>query len=203
MKTSDLMAAGPPEPVRHDDPNSLNLRELRIALTPAIGLVPVVAAVGEEPDLRRLRRMTRDNSVLYFEDSYKSIAADLPALIRAANDAVAYYDSGEEHAQALVARSQALQVAGRYLTQIRQYDLAHGAIREAIADAKAAGDQLVAASSVGAMCFVLIRTDRFDEAEEACTPRRDRSRVVPTPGVRRRHLRGDHQEASNPHDGDA
>ncbi|MEN8652888.1 helix-turn-helix domain-containing protein [Streptomyces sp. 21So2-11] len=166
VKTSDLMAAGTPEPIKHDDPNSLNLRELRIALTPAISLAPVTAPLGQEPDLRRLRRMTRDNSVLYFEDSYKSIAADLPALIRAASDAVAYYDSGEERAEALVARSQALQLAGRYLTQIRRYDLAHGAVREAIADARAAGDQLVAASGVGGMCWMLMRTERFDEAED-------------------------------------
>ncbi|MEW2496809.1 helix-turn-helix domain-containing protein [Streptomyces nodosus] len=173
VKTSDLMAAGTPEPVKHDDPNSLNLRELRIALTPVISLAPVAAPVGEEPDLRRLRRMTRDNNVLYFEDSYKSIAADLPALIRAANEAVAYYGSGEEQAQALVARSQALQLAGKYLTQIRQYDLAHGAIREAIADAKAAGDHLVAASAVGGMCWMLMRTDRFDEAEDVAVATMD------------------------------
>ncbi|MCZ4125309.1 helix-turn-helix domain-containing protein [Streptomyces sp. H39-S7] len=173
IKTSELMAAGPPEPVKHDDPNSLNLRELRIALTPAIGLGSAVTPVGAEPDLRRLQRMTRDNAVLYFGDSYRSIAADLPALVRGANDAVAYYDSGEERAHALVARSQALQLAGRYLTQIRQYDLAHGVVREAIADAKAAGDQLVAASGVGGMCWMLMRTERFDEAEDVAVATMD------------------------------
>ncbi|MEU3183064.1 helix-turn-helix domain-containing protein [Streptomyces sp. NPDC006923] len=173
ITTSALMAAGPPEPVKHDDPNSLSLRELRIALTPAIGLKPAGSRVGEEPDLRRLRRMTHDNSVLYFGDSYRSVAADLPALIHAANDAVAYYDSGEQRAGALVARSQALQLAGRYLTQIRQYDLAHGAIREAIADAKTAGDQLVAASGVGGMCWMLMRTERFDEAEDVAVATMD------------------------------
>lgn len=166
VKTSELMAAGPPEPVKLDDPNSQNLRELRIALTPAPSLGIASAPVGDEPDLRRLTRMTYDNSVLYFGDTYDSIAADLPTLIRAANDAVAFYDSGEERATALVARSRALNLVGRYLTQIRQFDLAHVAARGAIEDAKAAGDNLVAASGVGGMCWLLVRTERFDEAED-------------------------------------
>ncbi|MEU6480584.1 helix-turn-helix domain-containing protein [Streptomyces sp. NPDC047017] len=166
VQTSDLMAAGPPEPVRHDDPNSQNLRELRIALTPVLSLGPAGAPAGEEPDLRRLRRMTYDNSVLYFNDTYQSVAADLPTLIRAANDAVAYYDSGDQRANALVERSRALNLAGRYLTQIRQFDLAHAAARGAIEDAKAAGNNLVAASAVGGMCWLLVRTERFDEAED-------------------------------------
>jgi transcriptional regulator with XRE-family HTH domain len=173
VKTSDLMAAGAPEPVSHRDPNSLNLRELRIALTPAISLASTVAPVGQEPDLRRLRRMTHDNSVLYFEDSYKSVAADLPVLIRGANDAVAYYDSGEDHTKALVARSQALNLVSRYLTQIRQYDLAHAAARGAIEDAKAAGNSLVAGSGVGGMCWLLVRTERFDEAEDVAVATMD------------------------------
>jgi transcriptional regulator with XRE-family HTH domain len=166
LKTSALMVAGPPQPVSHDDPNSLNLRELRIALTPAIGLAPAAAPAGQEPDLRRLRRMTHDLAVLYYWGSYKSVAADLPALIRAANDAVAYYDSGEDHEAALVSRSQALNLVGRYLTQIRQYDLAHTAARGAIEDAKAAANPLVAGSGVGGMCWLLVRTERFDEAED-------------------------------------
>lgn len=166
LRTSDLMAAGSPEPIRHDDPNSMNLRELRIALTPAVGLAPTSAPVGQEPNLRRLGRMTLDNSVLYFQDEYGSVVANLPPLIRAANDAVAYYDSGEERADALVARSRVLSLAGRYLTQIRQYDLAHTSARAAIEDARTAGNQLVAASGVGGMCWLLMRTERFDEAED-------------------------------------
>jgi hypothetical protein len=110
--------------------------------------------------------MTHDSAVLYYGDSYASVAADLPALIRAANDAVAHYGSGDERLKALVIRSQALRLASQYLTQIRQYDLAYGAAREAIADAEAAGDQLAAASGVGGMCWTLIRTERFDEAED-------------------------------------
>ncbi|MEV7233437.1 helix-turn-helix domain-containing protein [Streptomyces sp. NPDC051020] len=166
VKTSNLMAAGAPKPVPHDNLNTLNLRGLRIALTPAVSLAPPEAPTGDAPDIRRLRRMTHDSALLYYGDSYQSIAADLPALIRAANDAVAYYDHGSERLDALRARSEALQLAGRYLTQIRQYDLAHGAIKGAISDARLAGNELTAASGVGGMCFVLIRTERFDEAED-------------------------------------
>ncbi|MEV0776328.1 helix-turn-helix transcriptional regulator [Streptomyces sp. NPDC050428] len=166
VDTSVLMAAGPPEPVSHDDTNRLNLRDLRIALTPAISLVSPAAPSGDEPSIAHLRRMTRDNSMLYFGGSYQSIAADLPGLVRAANSAVSYWDSGDEQSAALVARSEALQLAGRYLTQIRQYDLAHGAIRQAITDAQAAGNTLTAASGVGGMCWLLMRTGRFNEAED-------------------------------------
>ncbi|MEU0120595.1 helix-turn-helix transcriptional regulator [Streptomyces albidoflavus] len=166
VKTSDLMAAGAPEPVKLDDPNGQNLRELRIALSPAVSLADTVAPTGDEPDLRNLQRMTLDSAVLYYGDRYASVAADLPNLIRAANDAVTYYGSGDEHSEALVIRSQALRLASQYLTQIRQYDLAYGAAREAIADARAAGNQLAAASGVGGMCWTLIRTERFDEAED-------------------------------------
>lgn len=166
VETSALMkSAGAPEPVLHDA-NSLNLRELRIALTPAIDLVSPTAPPSEEPNLKRLVRMTRDNCLLYFEDSYQSVGTVLPELVRAANSAVKYYDSGPEQSATLVARSQALQLAGRYLTQIRQFDLAHSAIRQAILDAQAAGNKLTAASGVGGMCWLLMRTGRFNEAED-------------------------------------
>ena len=160
-KTSDLIAAGTPEPVREDTATKLNLRELRIALTPAMALLSTGAQSGIEPDLRRLRRMAHDTATLYFGDSYTSIAADLPGLIRGVTDAVAYYDDGAERAEALTIRSEALQIAGRYLTQIRQYDLAHAAIREALADAQAAESDLTAASCVGGMCWMLMRTNRW------------------------------------------
>ncbi|WP_329462033.1 hypothetical protein [Streptomyces sp. NBC_01431] len=58
--------------------------------------------------------------MLYFSDSYKSVAAQLPGLLRDAAQAVAYYDSGDEHRQALLARAEALRLASTYLTQVRQ-----------------------------------------------------------------------------------
>ncbi|MFG2561352.1 transcriptional regulator [Streptomyces sp. NPDC048496] len=103
--------------------------------------------------------------MLYFSDSYKSVAAQLPGLLRDAAQAVAYYDSGDEYRQALLARAEALRLAGTYLTQVRQYDIAYAAVRGAIMDARQAGDMLAAGSGVGCMCWLLVRQGRLDEAE--------------------------------------
>lgn len=107
VTTAALMASDAPEPVgQTEEPNRVNLIQLRAALTPAVGLVDQDAeAVGEEPNLRTFRRTLQDARVLYFSDSYKSVAAQLPVLLRDAARAVAYYDSGDEHRQALLARA--------------------------------------------------------------------------------------------------
>ena len=161
------MASDAPEPVgRAEEPNRLNLLRLRAALTPAVGLVDGDAqAVVEEPSLRGFSRMVRDARVLYFSDSYRSVAGQLPDLLRDAEKAVAYYDSGEDRRQALLARAETLRLAGTYLTQVRQYDIAYTALRGAIADARQAGDVLAAGSGVGGMCWLLVRQGRLEEAE--------------------------------------
>ncbi|MDF9813077.1 hypothetical protein [Streptomyces sp. SPB162] len=159
MWWSCLGTSDAPEPAgRAEEPNRLNLIQLRAALTPAVGLVDQDAqAVGEEPNLRAYARTVRDARVLYFSDSYKSVAAQLPGLLRDAARAVAHYDSGEEHRQALLARAEALRLAGTYLTQVRQYDIAYAALRGAITDAREGGDLLAAGSGVGCMCWLLVR----------------------------------------------
>ncbi|MFE4828264.1 helix-turn-helix domain-containing protein [Streptomyces sp. NPDC056672] len=62
VRTSALMASGVPEPVAHGNSNGMHLRDLRIALTPAVGLGSVSAPAGDEPDVSRLRRMTTPSS---------------------------------------------------------------------------------------------------------------------------------------------
>ncbi|MFD9265383.1 hypothetical protein ACFWB1_26580 [Streptomyces goshikiensis] len=47
-------------------------------------------AVGDEPNLRAFSRTVADARVLYFSDSYKSVASQLPDLLRDAARAVAY-----------------------------------------------------------------------------------------------------------------
>lgn len=167
VTTAELMASDAPEPIgRAEEPNRLNLIQLRAVLTPAVGLVDQDAEVaGEEPNLRTFSRAVRDARELYFSDSYKSVAARLPSLLRDASLAVAYYDRGDEHRQALLARAEALRLAGTYLTQVRQYDIAYAALSSAIADAKRSGDMLAAGSGVGGMCWLLVRQGRLDEAE--------------------------------------
>ncbi|MEV8532136.1 helix-turn-helix domain-containing protein [Streptomyces sp. NPDC051211] len=167
VTTGALMASDAPEPVgRAEEPNRVNLIQLRAVLTPAVGLVDQDAeVVGEEPNLRAFRRTVGDARVLYFSDSYKSVASQLPDLLRDAAKAVAYYDTGDEHQQALLARAEALRLAGTYLTQVRQYDIAYTALAGAITDARRAGDMLAAGSGVGGMCWLLVRQGRLDEAE--------------------------------------
>ncbi|MFJ1841404.1 helix-turn-helix domain-containing protein [Streptomyces sp. NPDC088146] len=168
VTTAALMASDAPEPVgRSEEPNRVNLIQLRAALTPAVGLTdPDAEVLGEEPNLRIFRRTLQDARVLYFSDSYASVAAQLPGLLRDAAQAVAYYDTGYEHRQALLARAEALRLAGTYLTQVRQYDIAYTALRGAISDARQAGDLLTAGSGVGGMCWLLVRQGRLDEAEK-------------------------------------
>ncbi|MFJ2129685.1 helix-turn-helix domain-containing protein [Streptomyces sp. NPDC087845] len=171
VTTAALMASDAPEPVgRSEEPNRVNLIQLRAALTPAVGLTdPDAEVLGEEPNLRIFRRTLQDARVLYFSDSYASVAAQLPGLLRDAAQAVAYYDTGDEHRQALLARAEALRLAGTYLTQVRQYDIAYTALRGAITDARQAGDLLTAGSGVGGMCWLLVRQGRLDEAEKIAT----------------------------------
>ncbi|MFF2403136.1 helix-turn-helix domain-containing protein [Streptomyces goshikiensis] len=170
VTTGALMASDAPEPVgRAEEPNRVNLIQLRAVLTPAVGLVDQDAEVvgeGEEPNLRAFSRTVADARVLYFSDSYKSVAAQLPDLLRDATKAVAYYSSGDEHQQALLARAEALRLAGTYPTQVRQYDIAYTALAGAITDARQAGDMLAAGSGVDGMCWLLVRQGRLDEAEK-------------------------------------
>ncbi|QMU74872.1 helix-turn-helix transcriptional regulator [Streptacidiphilus sp. PB12-B1b] len=169
VTTSALMVPDAPEPVGlAEEPNRVNLLRLRAALTPAVGLVdpdPDTAAVGDEPNVPAIGRSVRDTWSLYFCDRYKSVAGQLPDLLIEADRAVAYYTSGEEQQQALLARAEALRLAGNYLTQVRQYDIAYTALRGAITDARQAGDVLAAGSGVGGMCWLLLRQGRLEEAE--------------------------------------
>ncbi|WP_247615574.1 hypothetical protein [Streptomyces tagetis] len=140
VTTATLLAPDAPQPVgRSEDASRVNLIELRAALTPPVGLAETGGEAGEEePNVRRFRRAVHDGAVLHHSDSYKSVASQLPGLLRDANSAVAYCDNGEEHRQVLLARAEALQLAGQYLTQARQYDLGYTALAGAITDARRA-----------------------------------------------------------------
>ncbi|MEW2120311.1 helix-turn-helix domain-containing protein [Streptomyces sp. NPDC005474] len=168
VKTSQLLAEDPPERERCNRPERLNLRDLRIALTPPIALSAPTGSrelPRDEPDMYRLRREARDAALLYPAGRYESLAATLPGLVRAADAAVAYFTDGEERRQALLARAEVLGLVGRYLNQVRQFDMAHTVVRGAIADAQEADDVVAVAARVRGLCFVLLRTGRFDEAE--------------------------------------
>lgn len=176
VKTSQLMAEDPAGREGRHRPGRLNLRDLRMALTPPVRLSARTGPTdpaGDEPSLGRLERTTRDAALLYPAGRYESLAATLPELVRDADAAVAYYGEGDKRRRALLARQEVLGLAGRYLTQVRQFDLAHMAIRGAITDACEAGDSLTVANRVRGLCFVLIRTGRFDEAESVAVDAMD------------------------------
>ncbi|GGX77541.1 helix-turn-helix domain-containing protein [Streptomyces hiroshimensis] len=166
VKTSQLMASDTPAPVREEDPTKVGLVELRNSLTPAIGLAaPVTETPEQEPDLEALLDLVRRGSAAYDSDRFGSVATTLPQIISDANSAVSYYDHGGEHEKALSARAEAYLLGGRYLTQVRQYDLAYHALSGSIRDAQEVNDTNTAAYAIVIMSWLLLRQGRFDDAE--------------------------------------
>jgi hypothetical protein len=166
VETSVLMASAPPEPKEVNDGHILRVRELRKALMPPVGFDDFEDAPDEEPNLAALRDVTRLITRAYSEDDYGNIAARLPELIRDANSAVAYFDNGREREEALAIRIEALRIAGRYLTQVREDDVAYQALARLIGDSKALGSDLDAAAGISSMCWLLLRQARFQESVE-------------------------------------
>ncbi|MEU4208958.1 helix-turn-helix transcriptional regulator [Streptomyces sp. NPDC026206] len=166
VTTSALFATEAPQPVVGDEANRRYLVELRKALMPPIGLgCAPLTDLGEAVDLSALRRDIADIHALYHADRFGSVARKLPGLLRAAEATVSTVE-GEQHQQAMVVRAHALLMAGKYLTQVRQYDMAYFALAESIRLARESGERLMATTGVVGLCWLLLRQDRFDECEQ-------------------------------------
>jgi len=168
VKTSALFEPGPPHATTRDDADKVDLMPLRQAITPpmgASGRLLLSDAVDPEPDLKNLRATAKALATSYYGDDYGRISQFLPALVTSARQAVDHYDNGPHHTEALKLRSDVLQTAGRYLTQVRAYDLAHTALRDALLDAAAADDRERASAAVYLQGWLLMRQGRLDEAE--------------------------------------
>ncbi|RDG34541.1 helix-turn-helix domain-containing protein [Streptomyces corynorhini] len=169
VRTSALFeSSGPHSSTRRDDDN-IDLMPLRQAIAPPVtfsGRLATVDTIATEPVLTRLRSIANEVGVAYHRDNYGRVAALLPSLVHAAHDAVDYYDNGPECTEALRIRSDVLQMAGRYLTQVRAYDLAHVALRDAIEDAARISDMGGVAAAVYQQGWLLMRQGRLDEAEQ-------------------------------------
>lgn len=164
VSTSSLFATEAPKPVVGDEANRRYLAELRKALMPPVGLSATLSDPGNAGDLSVLRRNIEDGHALYQADRYDSVAKMLPSLLRSSEASVATLE-GEERQRAMVVRSKALLLVGKYLTQVRQYDMAYHALSEGIRLAREAGQTLTTATGVNGMCWLLLRQDRFDESE--------------------------------------
>lgn len=168
VKTSALFEPGAPHATTRGDADKVDLMPLRQAITPPMtvgGRLLSGDTVEPEPDLKNLRATAKALATSYYGDDYSHASQFLPALIDSARRAAAFYDGGPEHTEALKLRSDVLMLVGRYLTQVRAYDLAHTAIRDALTDATAAGDRGRAAAAVYLQGWLLTRQGRLDEAE--------------------------------------
>ncbi|UCM87794.1 helix-turn-helix domain-containing protein [Streptomyces marincola] len=166
VRTSRLFDAGPPAPAR-DEGRDLSLMPLRQAIAPAVTAGgPLGAdAVETAPDLAAIDRTAGTIARAYYADTYATVAELLPPLIRSAHIAVRHYDHGPLHERALRLRGRVLQMAGRYLVQVRAYDLAHIALADAVRDCAGVRDRGGVAAAVYQQGWLLLRQGRFDEAE--------------------------------------
>ncbi|MFD8914832.1 helix-turn-helix domain-containing protein [Streptomyces sp. NPDC059575] len=163
--TSSLFASEAPAPVHEAEGDGPKLTELRRALMPPIGLTTAMPEPTDIRDLHSIQSDIDDSHSLYQVDRYDSVARRLPGILRASETAVALSE-GEAREQAVATRAGAFLLAGKYLTQVRRYDMAYHALSRAIVDARNVGETQLAATGVVGMGWLLLRQDRFDEAEQ-------------------------------------
>ncbi|MCX4668980.1 helix-turn-helix domain-containing protein [Streptomyces sp. NBC_01381] len=167
--TSSLFATESPDPVHASAGDGPKLTELRRALMPPIGLAEVLTEPEQAAGLPSIQRDIDDSHSLYHADRYDSVAKKLPGILRAAEAAVILSEEGEAHQRAIITRASAFLLAGKYLTQVRRYDMAYHALSQGIRDARETGQVQIAATGVVGMGWLLLRQDRFDEAERLAT----------------------------------
>jgi transcriptional regulator with XRE-family HTH domain len=166
VRTSALLESAGPHRNRRADTDNIDLMPLRQAIAPPISITGRLTTDADvEPDLPRLAATVRSLAAAYHGDDYATVAELLPALVHAAHVTVDHLNHTPAHADALRLRSDVLQMAGRYLTQVRAYDLAHTALRDSIHDAVAIGDTDAVAAAVYQQGWLLMRQGRLDEAE--------------------------------------
>ncbi|MGX2995459.1 helix-turn-helix domain-containing protein [Streptomyces sp. JNUCC 64] len=162
IPTSALFVADAPVPVRGDEATRRGLVPLRMALMPPVGLDGTYPGQPPHPWADDLRRRIIDTHALYRADRFASVAAALPGLLEESESARLAATGGELRA-ATVTRALALLVAGKYLTQVRQYDMAYHALAEGIRLARDVEARRVAGTGIVGLGWLLLRQDRFAE----------------------------------------
>ena len=156
-------------PTPGDEYQDPSLAAIRAAINPPIDIFgePMFEVGVDEPDLRMLGRAINSVGLAYYADRYDDVAQLVPSVVQSAHLHVRELDGCErERAQRL--RADVLGVAGRYLIQVRQHDLALMALRDSLKDAIAVGDQSLAAAAISSQAWSLMRQARFGEVEALC-----------------------------------
>ncbi|MFI6886730.1 multiprotein-bridging factor 1 family protein [Streptosporangium canum] len=168
--TVTFVQPGPPEPVL-DGPNEMVLAPIRAAVAPAMDLrgQPMYGtADADELSLRRLEDAVSALGAIYHSNRYDDLATLLPPLILSAQHHVTHLDGDPSQPAALRLRSDASNLAARYLIQVRAHDLALIAIQSAQRDALAIGDMQLAGAAISVQAWAMMRQGRFREVMELC-----------------------------------
>ncbi|MEV1289441.1 helix-turn-helix transcriptional regulator [Micromonospora sp. NPDC049679] len=166
VRTSTLFGTSAPAGRQAED-EDIPLLALRRLLAPARGLggVPIGELEPEPPRRGDVNEAIWAVDRAYHGDDYPTALNALPSLL--ADACVAFAEApADARPEAARQLSQAYQLAGTLLIQLRRFDLAHRALDRALDAADTAGDRLVGAASVVSLCWLLLRQGRFDEAEQ-------------------------------------
>ncbi|MEV4271915.1 helix-turn-helix domain-containing protein [Micromonospora aurantiaca (nom. illeg.)] len=149
------------------DHRPLSLAGIRRAVAPVCGIdgTLLTAPAGDPPTLDALTARLRTVDRTYQRNDYATALAELPPLLADAQAAVdVAADRDRPAAYALLARTRHL--AGNLLIQLRAGDLAQTALSGALDAARVSGDQVVAATVIQGMTWLLMRQGRLAEAAE-------------------------------------
>lgn len=172
VRTVWFMTSETPTP-RADDQRDPVLADIRSAVNPPAGMRGRLFPDDDvPPNLELLGRAVESVAAHYQADRYDDVARLSPALVRSAHAHVDLLD-GDDRAEAIRLRSDSLQLTARYLIQIREHDLSLIALRDALTDALAVGDQALAAACIGEQGWALLRQGRFDDVERLCADTAD------------------------------
>ncbi|MFI7096374.1 helix-turn-helix domain-containing protein [Streptomyces lydicus] len=166
VDTEALFTTGAPQPAPDDRANAQYLMELRRQLMPPVGLTDAPAAPVAVASRAALEGDIDTAHTHYQADDYAEVARRLPGILAGAEAALAAAEGEDARRAMLGTRARAQLLTGKWLTQVRQYDLAYQALSSGIRDARTADHQTTAAVGVVGMCWLLLRQDRFTEAQD-------------------------------------
>ncbi|MEU7223915.1 transcriptional regulator [Streptomyces chrestomyceticus] len=149
------------------------LSDLRRHLMPPVGLVDAFVPPEEGVPRNALLQDIAEAHALYQADRYDSVALRLSGVLSASGGSVRTADGDDQQRQALATRARALFLTGKYLTQVRQYELAYQALASGVRDAREAEATPTAAVGVIGMCWLLLRQDRFAECADLASDTAD------------------------------